>query len=192
MGDSMSKELNEIIMEDRYRCYGKKTIPMYKRIWKPRQTKVLICFRKAQYYYLKNKKILKLIYKIRLKILSERTSIQILPNTSIGKGFYIGHMGRIIINSDSVLGDNINIATGVTIGQMNRGRLKGSPKIGNEVWIGTNAVIVGKITIGNDVMIAPNAYVNMDVPDHSIVIGNPGIIHFKAFATQDYIENKIQ
>ena len=178
-------------MEDRYRCYGKQAMPLYKGIWKPKQIKVLICFRKAQYYHFKNKKILKTLYKIKLKILSERTLIQILPNTVIGKGFYIGHMGRIIINEDSILGDNINIATGVSIGQANRGKLKGSPRIGNSVWIGTNAVIVGKITIGDDVLIAPNAYVNMDVPDHSIVIGNPGIIHFKENATEYYVENKV-
>ena len=63
--------------------------------------------------------------------------------------------------------------------------------IGNEVWIGTNAVVVGKIRIGNNVLIAPNAFVNIDVPDNSIVIGNPAIIKYCKSATEEYICNKV-
>ena len=55
---------------------------------------------------------------------------------------------------------------------------------------GANAVIVGKINIGNNVLIAPNSYVNFDVPDNSIVIGNPGKIIHKDNATEGYINKK--
>lgn len=54
-----------------------------------------------------------------------------------------------------------------------------------------NAVIVGNITIGDDVLIAANSFVNFDVPSHSIVIGNPGTVHNKPNATLDYIANRI-
>ena len=101
------------------------------------------------------------------------------------------HNGRIIINSKATIGKNCNIATGVTIGQENRGRREGAPVIGDSVWIGTNAVIVGNITIGKDVLIAPLSYVNFDVPDHSIVIGNPGKIIPKDNATMNYINRKV-
>ena len=57
--------------------------------------------------------------------------------------------------------------------------------------IGANAVIVGNITIGSDVLIAPLAYVNFDVPDHSIVIGNPGKIIPREDATADYVCNRV-
>lgn len=77
------------------------------------------------------------------------------------------------------------------IGQQNRGRLKGAPIIGNKVWIGINAAIVGKITIGDDVLIAPNSFVNCDIPSHSIVFGNPCIIKHKDNATKEYINNII-
>lgn len=77
----------------------------------------------------------------------------------------------------------------MTIGQENRGRRKGAPTIGNKVWLGVNSTIVGNITIGDDVLIAPNSYVNFDVPPHSIVIGNPGKIIHRENATQDYINN---
>ena len=90
-----------------------------------------------------------------------------------------------------MLGKNVNIATGVSIGQENRGARKGCPVIGDEVWIGTNAVVVGNINIGNDVLIAPLAYVNFDVPDHSIVLGNPAKIIHRENATEYYIENKV-
>lgn len=59
------------------------------------------------------------------------------------------------------------------------------PAIGNDVWIGINAIIVGKITIGDDVLIAPNSYVNCDVPSHSIVFGNPCIIKHRENATEN-------
>ena len=109
---------------------------------------------------------------------------------TIGKGFFIGHFGTIVTNEDTVIGDNCNIAHGVTIGVTRRGEKAGVPVIGNEVWIGTGAVIVGKIKIGNNVLIAPNSYVNFDVPDNSVVIGNPGKIKQNINATKGYINNK--
>lgn len=85
----------------------------------------------------------------------------------------------------------MNIATECTIGQENRGKRRGVPIIGDEVWIGTNAVIVGAVRIGTDVLIAPNSYVNCDIPDHSVVFGNPCVIRHKDDATREYVTNKI-
>ena len=89
-----------------------------------------------------------------------------------------------------VIGNNVNVHKGVTIGRTNRGNA-GSPHIGNTVFIGINATVVGNIKIGDDVLIAPNAYVNFDVPSHLIVIGNPGVIHQKYNATKGYIGFKV-
>ena len=86
----------------------------------------------------------------------------------------------IVINNKSILGDNCNIHQGVTIGNVNRGKNIGCPVIGNRVWIGANAVVVGGITIGNDVLIAPLSFVNFDIPDNAVVAGNPAkIINYK-------------
>ena len=128
---------------------------------------------------------------LRLMHLYHKTQIQIPARTSIGEGFYIGHLGRVIIHPEAKLGKNINIATGVTIGAENRGKRKGTPVISDNCWIGTNAVVVGNIKIGSDVLIAPLAYVNFDVPDHSIVVGNPGKIIPRENATEDYVCNKV-
>lgn len=109
----------------------------------------------------------------------------------IGEGLYIGHAYNITINGSAKLGKNINIHKGVTIGQENRGKRKGIPTIGDNVWIGINATIVGAVSIGSDVLIAPNSYVNCDIPDHSIVFGNPCIIKHRENATENYINNKV-
>ncbi len=109
----------------------------------------------------------------------------------IGGGLFINHPYLITINKGAVLGWNINLHKGVTIGQENRGVRKGAPMIGDNVWIGVNATIVGKIRIGNDVLIAPNAYVNCDVPDHSVVFGNPCIIKHRDNATEGYINRTV-
>ena len=66
---------------------------------------------------------------------------------------------------------------------------RGPPRIGDRVWIGTNAVIVGGIEIGDDVLIAPGAFVNVDVPSGSTVIGNSGVVHLDHPCPSEYIQN---
>jgi len=130
----------------------------------------------------------KLIYFRTVK----KYGLEISPKTKIGKGLYLGHAYNITINPGAVIGDNCNIHKGVTIGQENRGKRKGAPVIGSRVRIGVNATIVGRIEIGDDVLIAPNAFVNRDVPSHSIVIGNPCRIIPKQGATEGYINNVVE
>ena len=98
----------------------------------------------------------------------------------------------IIINPNTKIGKNFNIAPGVLIG-MAAGKHAGkSPVIGDNVYIGQNATVVGGINIGNNVMIAPGAFVNFDVPDNSIVLGNPGKIISKDNPTALYIDYPIE
>ncbi|MBQ2961240.1 MAG: serine acetyltransferase [Oscillospiraceae bacterium] len=176
------------LKKDLYRYFGDKKESVKDKLFRRKQIKYLYYFRKLQ---AQPNFISRIYYKLRLRRLSALTHIQIHESTRIGEGFYIGHYGRILINPQAVLGKNVNIATGVSIGQENRGARKGCPVIGDEVWIGTNAVVVGNINIGNDVLIAPLAYVNFDVPDHSIVLGNPAKIIHRENATEYYIENKV-
>lgn len=144
----------------------------------------LYCFRHAQ--CAKNR-FSKIFWKILCRMIKELHGIEISPETQIGKGLYIGHPYNITINGQAVLGEFCNIHKGVLIGQENRGKRKGVPVIGNRVWIGINAAIVGNVKIGNDVLIAPNSYVNCDVPDHSIVFGNPCIVKHRDNATEGYV-----
>lgn len=110
----------------------------------------------------------------------------------MGGGIYIGHAYNITINARAKIGRNCNIHKGIVIGQANRGARKGYPVIGDRVWIGINSAIVGKVTIGEDVLIAPNSFVNVDVPSHSVVFGNPCIIKHRDWATEGYVNNTVE
>lgn len=105
-----------------------------------------------------------------------RYGLDIPASTRIGPGFYIGHFGGVVISPYAIFGANINIAQGVTIGATSRGSHIGAPTLEDRVWVGANAIIVGKIIIGAEALIAPGAYVNFDVPSKSVVMGNPGKI----------------
>jgi serine O-acetyltransferase len=113
---------------------------------------------------------------------------QIFPQTRIGRGLYIGHHGIVVVASGASLGSNVNLAPGVAIGQTNRGSRAGCPSIGDRVWVGTNAIIVGAITVGDDALIAPGAFVNFDVPPKSVVIGNPGRV-CSGSGSEHYVNN---
>ena len=126
-------------------------------------------------------------YSFLFKRICKKTGISLHHSIKMGKGLIIGHYGRIIVNGGTTFGNDIMITHNVTIGRDVRGKRKGAPTIGNRVVIRTNSTICGKITIGDDVLIAPNTFVNFDVPSHSIVIGNPATIHHRDNATEGHI-----
>lgn len=132
--------------------------------------------------------LMKLFYKALFRIWASHRGLELTANQLIGEGLYLGHAYNITINGKAKIGKNCNIHKGVVIGQTNRGSRKGVPSIGNYVWIGINSAVVGNISIGDDVLIAPNSYVNIDVPSHSIVFGNSCIIKHREWATEGYIE----
>jgi serine O-acetyltransferase len=114
--------------------------------------------------------------------------ISIPVSTEIGFGFYIGHIGNIVISGRSKIGNNCNISHGVTIGRTNRGKYPGAPIIGDNVYIAPGAKVIGKITIGNNAAIGANAVVVESVPDNAVVVGIPGkVISFNG--SQGYIHN---
>lgn len=166
--------MNKYIQSDQYRLGGGKP-PMFQ-----------IVMRKCA----ASKGIIQLFYRLIYKYLRTRRGIDIDWDTEIGYGLYIGHPYGITINRMARIGNNCNIHKGATIGQENRGERKGYPTIGNKVYIGINATVCGNVSIGDDVMIASNSFVNFDVPNHSIVFGNPGIIKHRNKATENYIINE--
>lgn len=131
-----------------------------------------------------------LILRLLMYRLTRKYGLEISPNAQIGEGLYLGHPYNITVSGNVKLGDMINLHKGCTIGEVNSGRLKGSPTIGNRVYIGINSTVVGNITVGDDVMICANTFVNFDVPSHSVVINGVGgvQVHHKENATEHYIE----
>lgn len=104
---------------------------------------------------------------------SVRYGITISAETRVGAGLYIGHFGGIHVNRGAVIGNNCNIQQGVTLGKANRGKRIGSPVIGNNVFIGAGAKIIGRIHVGDGAAIGANAVVTKDVPPGAAVAGVP-------------------
>ena len=124
------------------------------------------------------------------KRITNRTGLEI-ETKNIGPGLFLVHAFCITVNPNCKIGRNVNLHKGVTIGQENRGDRAGCPTLGDCVWIGVNSTVVGKVTIGNNVVIAPNTFVNFDVPSDSIVVGNPAKIIRDLKATDAYINRKV-
>lgn len=109
------------------------------------------------------------------KLIEILTGISIPASVQIGNSFYIGHFGGIILNANAIIGDNCNISQGVTIGVSGVDSKRGVPIIGNNVYIGANAIIVGNIKIQDDVLVAANSLVNIDVDKNSVMMGVPAV-----------------
>lgn len=121
------------------------------------------------------KLLLKPFYYFQFYLIRTHWGIEIPATTQIGKGFYIGHFGGIIISPTAKIGENVNISQQVTIGVSGEGDKRGCPVIGNNVYIAPGAKIFGKITIGNNVKIGANAVVYKDVPNDVTVVLDPGM-----------------
>ncbi len=117
-------------------------------------------------------RILKLIAFLLFKNIEILTGISLPASARIGKGFYVGHFGGIILHSDAVLGEHCSIGPGVLIGTRGMGNL-GVPILGDNVYVGVGAKLLGGIKIGNNVRIGANAVVLKDVPDDATVVGIP-------------------
>ena len=179
---SVSKEWKEKYASDYYRMTGEK----YSRNLKTYVRRILCHNIRFMYWWRKNEEKETLISRGMLYRMSRKYGLEISHKAIIGEGLYLGHPYNITVAEGTVIGNNVNLHKGCTIGRTNRGNA-GTPRIGNNVYMGINATIVGKVVIGDDVMIAPNSYINVDVPSHSVVLGNPATIHKKEYATEGYV-----
>ena len=116
-----------------------------------------------------------LLYKC-MKVFSEIiTGIELPCEARIGRRLIIEHGFDVVVSGDAALGDDVVLRNGVTIGLRHKDR-RGSPTIGNRVDIGTGAKLLGPIRIGDDVVVGANAVVITDVPSNSIAVGVPARI----------------
>ena len=179
--------MDEITKADLYRFSGQTSMGAFVKCWRMPGFRYIYFLRKVARH--SKYTVPGVIYRLLYYRYTYKYGFQINQNTRVGKGLVIHHFGPIVVNKQAVIGDNCFIAHNVTIGQTNRGSRKGCPTIGNKVWIGTGSVIVGRITIGDNVLIAPNSYVNFDIPDDSVVVGSPAKVIANKEATADYIVN---
>lgn len=171
------KECKEYMYADAFRYLGDygdvKPVEWLKFYLRHPNYRYVFWMRLAQFVYGRNwLKIANIYIYIQLQLIRNKTGIQISPATKIGKGFYIGHWGSIVVNVKEI-GENVNIIQTCTIGVAYRGDRGGVPTIGNNVYIGSGARIFGGIKIGNNVAIGVNSVVTKDVLDNSVVVGAP-------------------
>ena len=102
------------------------------------------------------------------------TGIDIHPGATIGPGFFIDHGTGVVIGGTAVVGRDVTIYQGVTLGGTSLQRKKRHPTIGDNVVVGSGAAVLGDITIGENVKIGANSVVVKDVPPNSTVVGIPG------------------
>lgn len=101
------------------------------------------------------------------------TGIEIHPGATIGKGLFIDHGMGVVIGETAIIGDNVLIYHGVTLGGTGKDKGKRHPTIGNNVVIGAGAKVLGPIKIGDDAKIGANAMVIQDLPEGSTAVGGP-------------------
>jgi len=133
----------------------------------------LVAYRISHFFY-----NLHLFFTARLISQASRftTGIEIHPGARIGKEFFIDHGMGVVIGETAIIGDNVLLYQGVTLGGTGLEKGKRHPTIGNNVVIGTGAKVLGNITIGDNSYIGANAVVIKDVPPNSTVVGVPGRI----------------
>lgn len=103
-----------------------------------------------------------------------KTGIEIHPGAKIGKGFFIDHGNGVIIGETTVIGDNVTLYQGVTLGGTGKEQGKRHPTIGNNVMISTGAKVLGSFKIGDNSKIGAGSVVLEEVPPGSTVVGVPG------------------
>ena len=102
------------------------------------------------------------------------TGIEIHPGAKIGKGFFIDHGNGVIIGETTIIGDNVTLYQGVTLGGTGKEHGKRHPTIGNNVMISAGAKVLGSFTIGDNSKIGAGSVVLSEVPPGSTVVGVPG------------------
>ena len=104
------------------------------------------------------------------------TGIEIHPGARIGRGLFIDHGMGVVIGETAILGDNVTLFQGVTLGGTGKEKGKRHPTLGNNVVVGAGAKVLGSFKIGDNVQIGANAVVVREVPANSVVVGVPGRI----------------
>lgn len=174
----MIADVGALIRSDLFRYFGRTDVPTFiKAFLTTPGFRFSYYLRKTRAYHDARGIVSRIAYvynRIWLEHYRFHYGFDIAHTTKIGAGLYLGHFGGVVIHPEAVIGGNVNIGQGVTIGQTNRGTRAGVPTIGERVWIGAHAIVVGAISVGDDALIGPGAYVNFDVPPRAVVLGNPG------------------
>jgi len=135
---------------------------------KSERSSLMRLFRLMEYFYAKN---IPLLPGLIMRYIRVVYSCDLPSNLKLGKGVILKHNGLgVVIHPKAIIGENTQIYQNVSIAGRNN---RGTPVIGNNVFIGAGACILGGITIGNNVSIGANSVVLSDIPDNSVAVGVP-------------------
>ena len=135
--------------------------------------RVMLKYRRAHKLYLKGHYFLARWISQRA---ARKTGIEIHPGATIGKGLFIDHGAGVIIGETTVIGDNVTLYQGVTLGGTGKDVGKRHPTIGNRVVVSSGAKVLGPFRVGDDVKIGAGSVVLKEVPPGCTVVGIPGTI----------------
>ena len=124
--------------------------------------------RRAHWLYERKRYFLARLISSRTKKI---TGIDIHPGAQIGSGFFIDHGTGVVIGETAVIGNDVTLYQGVTLGGTGKDTGKRHPTLGNGVTVGAGAKVLGPITLGNHVKVGAGAIVLKDVPDQCTVLG---------------------
>ena len=133
--------------------------------------KAILKYRKAHRLYEKKHYFLARLISQRA---ARKTGIEIHPGATIGKGLFIDHGHGVVIGETAIIGDNVTLYQGVTLGGTGKEHGKRHPTLEDNVMVGTGAKVLGSITIGANSMIGAGSVVLENVPPNSTVVGVPG------------------
>lgn len=135
--------------------------------------KVMLSYRRAHKLYLKGHYFLARWISQRA---ARRTGIEIHPGANIGKGFFIDHGTGVIIGETTIIGDNVTLYQGVTLGGTGKETGKRHPTLEDNVMVSAGAKVIGSFTVGKNSKIGAGSVVIEEVPPNCTVVGIPGRI----------------
>lgn len=143
------------------------------------EIKMMPGYKAIKYYFISRHFYLKKRFLLSKYISSKgrkKTGIEIHPGAKIGKNLFIDHGSGVVIGETAIIGDNVIVYQGVTLGGTGKENGKRHPNIGNNVMIGSGAKVLGNINIGDDVKIGAGAIVLKDIPNGKTAVGVPAKI----------------
>jgi serine O-acetyltransferase len=133
--------------------------------------KAILRHRRAHKLYLNHHYLLARWYSQRT---ARKTGIEIHPGATIGKGLFIDHGHGVVIGETAIIGNNVTLYQGVTLGGTGKEQGKRHPTIGDNVMISAGAKVLGSFTVGENSKIGAGSVVLTEIPPNSTVVGVPG------------------
>ena len=185
------EELKQYIEADLYRYFGDVSTGTYKKTYKyVPGFRFSVWLRRCDYYSKQTRWIRPVFYFARWRYnrLKYKFGFDIEYCTDIGKGFYLGHWGGVVVHPKATIGKNCNISHQVTIGTDIRNGEDAVPKLGDNIYLAPGSKVFGKIYLGNNCVIGANSVVNADVPSGVTVAGMPARV-INENDSSDYVRN---